>query len=208
MPAVNMGTSTTVPANPSTGSAVLMSLFSGPKNSPLDARTITGYTNTITGQVGVPIYANDPTNYSTGQMATGIGFGLTPVIDFPPGTNIPAAGFTDSYIPGVTLPSGVAATSSILMAIGGGKSEATQDGECETSPYTTGLGIGQFGSGASRDATAGPIYQGFNAKMVTAIGSTAPGVDIEAGFVNRTVVTMTTGQSAFGSATAASGVLS
>ena len=57
MPAVNMGTSTTVPANPATGKFVMMDPLSGPKGSPKDK-----------DQSG---------NYSTGALCTGIGCGAT-----------------------------------------------------------------------------------------------------------------------------------
>src|SRR5262249_58315563 len=84
-------------ANPSAGQAVAFDLLSGPKGSPFD-KDATG-------------------NASTGQLSTGIGFNPETVI----GGSIPKAGFTDDYTAGVTLPSGVAATDSRLMYIGGGK---------------------------------------------------------------------------------------
>jgi hypothetical protein len=200
MPAVNMAGATVVPANPAAGKAVLMSPFNGPKNSPMDARTITGWAN------GRPTYANDPTNYSTGGLSTGIGYGLNgPIINPVAPASIKAAGFDDDDTVGVTLPTGVAATTSILVAIGGGKSTANVAGVAPTVPYTAGFGLQAFGAGASRDAGAGPAFTGFGLKMVT--GAAALAAAIEAGFTNRTDRAMVAGESAFGSATAASAAI-
>jgi hypothetical protein len=60
-----------------------------------------------------------------------------------------------------------------------------------------------FGNGGSRDAGAGPAFTGFGAKMVTATAIVANGAAIEAGYVNRSGVSMAIGQSAFGSSTTA-----
>lgn len=181
MPAVNMGTSTTVPANPATGKFVMMDPLSGPKGSPKDK-----------DQSG---------NYSTGALCTGIGFGATQIIA--PGVPaIDAAGFDDDYTPGVTRPNGVAATTAILLYIGGGKNTVS-GGISTPAPYAVQPILG-FGGGGSRDAGAGPAFTGFAVKMVTAAATVANGAAIETGFINRTGVSMTTGQSAFGSSTTAS----
>jgi len=184
MPAQNMSGPITVPANPSAGKFVLMSPFSGPAGSPFD-KDNTG-------------------NASTGALNTGIGFGATHIIGPPADPSIKNAGFNDDYTPGVTRPNGVAATEAILTAIGGGKSGPATSGAAATTPYVAQPLLG-FGAGGSRDAGAGPtVFTGFGVKMVTASGSVAGGAAIETGFLNRTGVTMTTGQSAFGGSNAAS----
>lgn len=194
MPAVNMGTSTVVPANPSTGLSVLMSAFSGPKGSPFDAKQMDPTTQ-------LPVAA--PTNYSTGALSTGIGFGCPHVVNPTAPQSIKDAGFTDDYTPGVTMPGGGAASTAVLTCIGGGKSTATVNGIAPTVPYNA-QPLLNFGNGGSRDAGAGPAFTGFATKMVTATATVANGAAIEAGFTNRSGISMTSGQSAFGSATAAS----
>jgi len=202
MPAINMGGDVTVPANPSTGLAVLMSPFSGPKGSPFDAKTATGWTAN-----GVMTTAAAPTNYSTGALSTGIGFGPNHVMSPTAPASIIAAGFNDDYIPGVNYytssSSMQTATTSVLTCIGGGKSTANVNGIAPTVPYNA-QPLLNFGNGGSRDAGAGPAYTGFFEKTVTATGTVANGAAVETGFVNRSGVSMTTGQSAFGSSTAAS----
>ena len=178
MPATNNGT-----GDVALGPFVLMSAFSGPTGSPFD--------NDSTG------------NFSTGALSTGIGFGCPHVVGLTAPQSIKDAGFTDDYTPGVTNPDGTAATLAVLTCIGGGKSLATEDGIAETDPYLYQPLLG-FGNGASRDVGAGPAFTGFDTKMVTATGSVANGVAIEAGFINRSNLTMTTGQSAFGSSITAS----
>lgn len=190
MPASNMAGPLVVPANPSAGKFVLMDPFSGPKGSPKD-RDTTG-------------------NNSTGALSTGIGINATRRINISTGTSpftapgaIKAAGFTDDYTPGVTLPNGTAATLAILTAIGGGKSTAAVNGVAPTVPYAVQPLLG-FGNGGSRDAGAGPAFTGFPVKMVTAAGAVAVGAVIETGFVNRGEAAMVTGDSLFGSSTTAS----
>jgi hypothetical protein len=167
-------------ANPSAGNKVLFSSFSGPKGSPLDK--------------------DSQGNASTGALSTGIGFGSPPVIGPTAPASISAAGFMDDSVPGVTLPSGAAATDSTLVAIGGGKSNAAG----QPTPYTAGFGILGGGQGGSRDAGAGPNFTGFQMKMVTATAPVANGAAVEAGFINRSGVALVSGQSVFGSASAAS----
>ena len=196
MPARNMGSLVALPANPATGKFVMMSPFSGPKGSPFDR-----------DQAG---------NASTGALSTGIGYGANKVTNVSTGTSpftaigaIKAAGFDDDDTVGITLPNGVASTTAILTAIGGGKSIITPGpgntglGVSTVSPYVAQPLLG-FGAGSSRDAGAGPAFTGFATKMVTATGAVADGAAIEAGFTNRTGVAMVNTQSAFGSATAAS----
>jgi len=202
MPAINMGGDSTVPANPSTGSSVLMSPFSGPKGSPFDAKTATGWTAD-----GVMTTAAAPTNYSTGALSTGIGFGCPHVVGLTAPQSIKDAGFNDNYTPGVNYYTSATtmqtATTSVLTAIGGGKSTACVDGIAPTVPYNA-QPLLDFGNGGSRDAGAGPAFTGFSTKMVTATATVANGAAIETGFNNRSGVSMTTGQSSFGSSTAAS----
>jgi hypothetical protein len=166
--------------NPNAGRQVLFDLLSGPKGSPLD-KDSTGLA-------------------STGGLNTGLGFGSPPVIGLTAPASILASGFTDDYTPGVTKPDGTAATDSTLMYIGGGKSNALG----VSTPYTAGFGIGAAGNGGSRDAGAGPAFTGFPLKMVTAAGAVATAAVIETGFVNRSGVALTTGQSTFGSGSTAS----
>jgi hypothetical protein len=185
-------------ANPSAGLNINLDLLSGPKGSPFDRDVQVPY-NASPGGSGFPASGN----CSTGQLSTGIGFGSPPIFGLTAPASIQAAGFSDDYIPGITLPSGVAATTSILMYIGGGKSDATG----APVPYTSGFGIGDGGQGGARDAGAGPAFQGFTTKTVTATASVANGAAVEAGWQNRSGVTITTGQSVFGSSTVASGVV-
>lgn len=176
-------------ANPSQGRAVTFDLLSGPKGSPFDARKPPATANGP--------YVNDVTNLSTGGLSTGIGFGPVYVIG---SGGIFRAGFNDDYTPGVTKPDGTAATNSTLMYIGGGKSNAAG----APVPYTAGFGIGAAGNGGSRDAGAGPAFTGFTIKTVTAAATVANGAAVETGFANRSGVSITTGQSVFGSNTTAS----
>ena len=186
-------------ANSAVGKQVLMCPFSGPKNSPFDAATFNP--TTLARE-------NDPANLSTGALSTGIGFGLNTAdgfVDAQPGMAVIPPNFTDDYTPGITLPSGVATTTAILTAIGGGKVVVSGAGNdvYTVTPYVAQPLLG-FGGGGSRDAGAGPIFTGFGMKTVTASGTVAVGAAIEAGFLNRESFAMASGKSAFGSATAAS----
>ena len=203
-------------ANTSTGSGVLMSPFSGPNGSPF-ADVVPSAP--LTGAV---------LQNSTGALCTGIGFGITNIIGLTAPASIVAAGFNDNYIPGnsyfspaqttmQTMPTapvvlsppyavgsnGTGLGGAVLTTIVGGKSEATLDGVAPTVPYDS-QPLLNFGNGGSRDAGAGPAHTGFFEKMVTATASVANGAAIETGFINRTGVTVLTGESAFGSSTAAS----
>jgi len=188
-------------ANPSAGRAVIMSPFSGPKGSPFGGRTITGWTN------GTPTYANDATNVSTGALNTGIGFGSPPVIGLTAPQSIKDAGFNDDYTPGYTRPDGVAAVGTSLIAIGGGRSNANVNGIAPTVGYNA-QPLLMAGNGGSRDAGAGPAFTGFAIKTVTATATVANGAAVETGFLNRSGQSITSGQSVFGSATAASPAVS
>lgn len=170
-------------ANPSAGLRINLDLLSGPKGSPFDK--------------------DGSGNASTGGLSTGIGFGSPPIIGLTAPASIQAAGFTDDYTPGVTKPDGTASPNSSIMYIGGGRSDVNG----LPNPYTAGFGIGAAGQGGARDAGAGPAFQGFRCKMVTAAGAVANGAAVETGFINRSGVAMVTGQSVFGSATAASGAV-
>lgn len=159
-----------------------MSPFSGPAGSPFD--------NDTAG------------NNSTGALNTGIGFGLNHVMGPPSPEAVVDAGFNDDYVPGVTLPGGGLATTSILTAIGGGRSGAAADGAAPTTPYSAAQ-ILAFGGGAPRDAGGG---EGFGMRSVIAAGNVADGAEIEPDYVNRSGVTVRTDQSAFGSSTNAAPV--
>lgn len=194
MPAINMPSASMVPAdlspipaNPNKGQQVLMSPFSAPTGSPYDAKKY----NPTTG-----VLESDATNYSTGALSTGIGFGVS-VLQSPPPS------FVEDYEVGVTMPSGVAATTAVLTTIAGGHSDACSNGMAATTPYDV-QPLLAFGNGASRDAGASSPYTGFGTKFVEATGAVAVGSPIVAGFNNRTNVAMVTGQFAFGSSTTAS----
>ena len=183
-------------ANPTAGRAVIFDLLSGPKGSPFDTRKFTW-----SGQNQV--FSNDAANQqvSTGALNTGIGFGSPPIIGPTAPASIKAAGFTDDYTVGVTMPDGTtAAADSRLMYIGGGKSNALG----VATPYTAGFGVGMAGNGGSRDAGAGPAFTGFPIKTVTAAGAVANGAAVETGWTNRSGVALVAGQSVFGSSAAAS----
>jgi hypothetical protein len=173
--------------NPTAGRFVIFDPLSGPKGSPFD-------------RAGSAVA-------STGGMCTGIGQQPQPVIG---AGGIPPSWVDDQIAGTVTV--GAAASKwgvdggyvkndvrSEMLYIGGGKSVA---GGAPV-PYTAGIQILGAGEGGSRDAGAGPAFTGFGLKMVTAVGSVANGAAIEAGFVNRTGVTMVAGQSSHGSTAAA-----
>ena len=168
-------------ANPSAGAFVIFDALSGPKGSPFDRAT--------------SIHA------STGALSTGIGFGTKPVIEVeasdPVGTTVAQAirraGFNDDQGPDT-------GANSTRTYIGGGRSVIT-NGLSVPSPYTAGFQICGAGEGGSRDGGAGPAFTGFPTKMVTAVGSVANGAAIEAGFTNRSGLTITVGQSVHGSGT-------
>lgn len=223
MPATGMG-QVVGPSNANAATAtnaILMSPFSGPTGSPFDAKIISGW-NYSGASLGMPIYAATPTAnnadgtpsaaMSTGGLSTGIGFGGEHVVSSPFGSisggnvvngSFGPPSFTDDSQPGVSLPSNASATLATLIAIGGGKSTAAVNGEAPTVPYNVQPLLG-FGNGASRDAGAGPAFTGFGEKMVTATATVANGAAVEAGWVNRSGQSITTGQSVFGSSTAAS----
>ena len=167
-----------------------------------------------------------------GQLVAGIRTGDLIVTTSGTTKGIPANGpgalngFTDDYTPGVSLPSGASILNTVptapsqvpygaaLLAIGGGQSKIT----VANSDYAKGISnvvpltlnnILDMGVGGSRDAGAGPAFTGFGLKSVVASTDIAQGAAIETGFVNRTApaasgIVLKSGNSAFGSATAAS----
>ena len=179
-------------ANPSAGKAVIFDPLSGPKASPLDARKITGWS------AGAPTYANDPTNCSTGGLSTGIGFGAPPIFGAGAGSapiKFDSYNFTDDYVPGQDLPSSSQAANASIMYIGGGRSLANGT----PNPYLIGeVGLCMAGNGGARDGGTTP-FTGFPIKTVTATGAVANGAAVETGWVNRSGVSLATGQSVFGS---------
>lgn len=199
-------------ANPSAGQFVIMDPLSGPKGSPLAGRTISGYDANR-----MPVYVSDVTNLSTGGLSTGIGIGANRAIAAGAGS-IVNSGYDDNIIPGqrptyaAPPPKATVATNtpdSTMMYIGGGRMVAgaaldkLQGRPFIVSPYTAGIAILGAGNGGSRDAGAGPAFTGFEVKMVTAAGAVATGAVVETGYVNRSGVALSTGQSIFGSASAA-----
>jgi hypothetical protein len=164
-------------ANPNAGRAVIFCPLSGPKGSPLDK--------------------DSAGKASTGALSTGIGFSSQNVIGLTAPASIQAAGFIDDQVPGTESPNDGTqnVVNSTQMYIGGGKSDATG----ASVPYSAGVAICGAGNGGSRDGGAGPAFTGFPMKMVTATGAVVNGAAIETGFVNRSGVTMATGESAHGS---------
>lgn len=181
-------------ANPSAGKAVIFDPLSGPKASPFDARKIASWS------AGAPVYANDPLNCSTGGLSTGIGFGPDSIFGAGAGSaplKFSERNFTDDYIPGEDAPSSTIGTDSRYMYIGGGRSTALG----VPNPYDeTMVGLCAAGNGGSRDGGTTP-FTGFPLKTVTATGAVANGAAVEAGFTNRSGVSLVTGQSVFGSNT-------
>src|SRR3989337_674895 len=168
-------------ANPSTGRFVIFDPLSGPKGSPLDK--------------------DSSDKASTGALQTGIGYSALPVIAIQPG-DVPAT------VPGATTPQEgtINTINSAFMYIGGGRQVtgaggANVAGAAGSPPYTAGVAICGAGNGASRDGGAGPAFLGFPLKMVTAAGTVANGAATEAGWVNRSGVSLTINQSANGSST-------
>ena len=213
MPAALPGSTTAQNlANPSLGTFVIFDPVSGPKGSPLDADK---QVDSITGAVTASGKA------STGALQTGIGIGESDIIGILPGSTAPrsifSAGFEDNLIPGERVtayaaggPPPVVATQAIdstMMYIGGGKCTAAVQGIAPPVPYTTGIALLGAGNGGNRDAGAGPAFQGFSLKMVTAAAQVAVGAVVEAGWVNRSTRTLEIGESIFGSAVAASGAI-
>lgn len=214
-------------ANPSKGATVIFDAMSGPKNSPFDAAKIDYTTappnNRPPGWTAqnILLKVNDPLNLSTGGLSTGIGYGGQPVIGLTAPQSIEDASFTDDYKPGISTPVPADASNSRFMYIGGGKSSIVNgtgpNGNgypvgwftSQPVPYTAGFGIAGAGNGGlntaggSRDAGAGPAFTGFGLKSVTATGAVANGAAVEAGWINRSGVSMVTGQSVFGLGAAA-----
>jgi hypothetical protein len=191
---------------------VIMSPFSGPSGSPLDAKKAVYYDN-LPGASGVAWSAPvaDVDNLSTGALNTGIGFGLNDFdgfVDNQPGRILPDQNFVYHYIPGEFFPDGTTpAPDARFVAIGGGRSFATDietipDGSAPANPWND-QPLLAFGNGGSRDAGAGPAFTGFFMKLVTATAPVAVGAAVETGFVNRTSYQVDTGKSVFGSSTAA-----
>ena len=187
-------------ANPSAGHAVIFDALSGPKGSPFGGRTLAWDAD------GHPEYTPDASNLSTGALSTGIGFGSPPIIGLTAPASIKEAGFTDDYIPGQTAPAGTAYGNSAIMFIGGGRCDPPaegpgSDGIAAPNPYTAGYAVCMAGNGGSRDGGAGPAFTGFPIKTVTASGTVANGSAVETGWLNRSGVSITAGQSVFGSST-------
>jgi hypothetical protein len=170
-------------ANPSAGRPVLMDALSGPKGSPLDK--------------------DNSGNASTGALSTGIGFGPGVLVGPNMLFGLPPTGVNGGF---VDDSNGFGANSTYVY-MGGGRSVTASGvntaGVAGTSPYTAGFVPTGAGSGGSRDGGAGPAFTGFIGKMVTATAGVANGAAVEAGFVNRTGAAMVSGQSTFGSSTAA-----
>jgi len=209
-------------ANPTLGRFVMFDPISGPKGSPLDAGTFGAY-NAATR---IPAKTADPNNCSTGALCTGIGIGPEQIMSVNTGTqpqtapgSIWRAGYDDNGVPG-KVPTYAAggpppvvsssAVSSTRMYLGGGRSNV-QDAVTHVgaaNPYTVGIVLVGAGNGSARDVTGGPAFQGQPLKMVTATGSTAVAAAVEAGFLNRSVRTIVTGESVFGVDNTASGTIS
>ena len=199
--------------NPSAGKFVIFDPLSGPKGSPLDVRKIDSWS------AGTPVYENDAANQtpSTGALQTGIGFGSQVISQQNASSPIGIfkSGFNDNGIPGevptysAPPPNGVVASNAInstRMYIGGGRTitddGANIPGAAGCDPYEAGVAICGAGNSGVRDGGAGPDeFTGFPLKAVTASGTVANGAAIEAGFTNRSGVSMVSGQSGHGVST-------
>jgi hypothetical protein len=182
-----------------------MDPFSGPKSSPLDAKK---YPSNIY-QPKLSDLVNDVTNYSTGALATGIGFGLQAVQPgmaavYNPAVPASVNCFSDDVTPGQTMPNGTVAPDARLMAIGGGRSTPnTVAAPSVPQPYNA-QPILAFGNGGGRDAGVGPIFTGFGIKFVTSLNPVPVGAAVEGSWLNRMDMVWLTGYSGFGSNSAAS----
>jgi len=197
--------------------------------NPIPSQRVANTTDHSTGALSTGIGFESTDN---GQLVAGLNTGNLIVTTSGTTKGIPANGpgalngFTDDYQPGITLPSGASILNTVptapsqvpygaaLLAIGGGQSKIT----VANSDYAKGISnvvpltlnnILDMGVGGSRDAGAGPAFTGFGLKSVTATTDVAQGAAIETGFVNRTApaasgIVLKSGNSAFGSATAAS----
>lgn len=213
--------------NPTLGSMVLFDAASGPKNSPFDAAKIDYATvppnNRPAGwtALNIPLKVNDPLNCSTGGLSTGVGFGSPPIInEAAVGGRFKGPGFTDDYKPGISTLVPADSTNARFLYVGGGKSAIVNgtgpNGNgyppgwftSQPVPYVAGFGIGAAGNGGSRDAGAGPVFTAFPLKSVTAVGVVANGAAVEAGWTNRSGVSVPIGSSVFASGTAALAALS
>ena len=215
------------------GNSASFSPFSGPKGSPLDALQ---YPANIANPIPSQRTAKTD-DHSTGALNTGIAMESTnrghlvagmdgPLYSaaIPASVNNPI----DTYQPGISMPSGallantVLATGlygAVLIAIGGGKSVITagagtdwSKGISSPAPYNV-QPLLDMGVGGSRDAGAGPAFTGFGLQLVTAAADIAQGAAIETGWINRTApaasgIVLKSGRHAFGSASAASPVVS
>jgi hypothetical protein len=115
---------------------------------------------------------------------------------------ITLAGFDDDQTPGTTTRGyGTQnAVNSTFMYAGGGRCDApAADGIAAPNPYTAGIAIGGAGNGGSRDGGAGPAFSAFPMKTVSATGTVANGAAVETGWSNRSGVSISNGQSVFGS---------
>jgi hypothetical protein len=181
-------------ANPSAGAFVIFDPLSGPKNSPFDKDLQTDIiTGAVTARGGC----------STGALQTGIGFGSPPIFGTVPtsAAAIALAGFTDDYIPGQSNPASTDTGDSTWIYIGGGRCNANSGGAAAVNPYPSGVApICGAGNGGSRDGGSTP-FTGFPIKTVTATGTVANGAAVETGWLNRSGVSLATGQSVFGSST-------
>lgn len=186
MPSLNMPNKADpiapIPTNPSTGQVVVMNPLSAPTGSTFDAKSFDPTTGVLVA---------DPTNYSTGAMCTGAGFGAMVIKD----DDIDQSGFGDDYLLGVTKPDGTAATDATHLYIGGGSSAAASDGIANTTPLPA-VAVCVMGNGAERNLAG---TSGTGAKMVTATGSTDPLDEIgTTGFANISGTTLGAGDVSLG----------
>lgn len=184
MPSLNMPNKADpiapIPANPSTGQVVVMNPLSAPTGSDFDAKSYDPTTGVLQA---------DATNYSTGAMCTGAGFGAHVT------QGGSQSGFEDNYLLGVTKPDGTAATDATHLYVGGGSSAAASGGIAATTPRAA-IPVCVMGNGAARNHTG---VNGTDAKMVTATGETDPLDEIgTTGFVNISGSTLEDGDLSLG----------
>ncbi len=214
MPAINMpnpaDAAGAIPSNPTAGQFVVFDPVSGPKGSPLDARSYDP-----TSQLLVA----DPTNYSTGASNTGIGINANPIYDTDAGLGVEAQINPGMLTPGGTAIGDVAPVApqaitgaaayepynvwgAALLYIGGGYSAKNIAGiAADVRRKVTAL-VG-FGNGGARDGVTAGSGHGVYAATATAdaidngeiiASSLSPVFDV----VNRSGNTMNTGDEAYG----------
>lgn len=207
MPATAMNGDPANYGNPADGKFVIGNPFTACKGASYGAYIITGWNGTV------PVYDEDDTNYSTGGLNTGIGYG--PQVIESNAADFKASGFQENMVLGSQAQpasGGVVAVDTTYQCIGGGKTvmvdgtgangNGTPVGTQYSNPVPFGsLQIVGFGNGGSRDA--GTNGTGFGVRASAASATVAEGAVITGTWVNRSGRTLVNGERTFGSGNAA-----